>query len=60
MSARRRDPSEKGSAPVKEVSWVVGIGSSAGGLEALESFVGGVSPTDDMAHIVAQQVGPGH
>ena len=60
MSARRRDPSEKGSAPVKEVSWVVGIGSSAGGLEALESFLGGVSPTDDLALIVAQHLAPEH
>ena len=42
------------------MSWVVGIGSSAGGLEALESFLGGVSPTDDLALIVAQHLAPEH
>lgn len=38
--------------------WVVGIGSSAGGLEALQSFVANVPPNLPAAIIIAQHLAP--
>ncbi|HZU83291.1 MAG TPA: chemotaxis protein CheB, partial [Polyangiaceae bacterium] len=38
---------------------VVGIGASAGGLEALEALAKRLSP-DRMAFVVVQHLGPGH
>ena len=37
---------------------VVGIGSSAGGLEALEQFFGGVPPASGLAFVVVQHLDP--
>ena len=39
---------------------VVGIGASAGGLEALQAFVGGLPESGRMAYIVAQHLSPTH
>lgn len=39
-------------------SFVVGIGASAGGLEALEEFFDALSPTDDAAFVVVQHLSP--
>jgi two-component system CheB/CheR fusion protein len=37
---------------------VVGIGASAGGLEAIENFLGGVPPEPDMALVIIQHLSP--
>jgi two-component system CheB/CheR fusion protein len=39
---------------------VVGIGASAGGLEALEQFVGNVKENSGMAYVVVQHLDPTH
>ncbi len=39
---------------------IVGIGSSAGGLEALQELIQNLLITDRMAYIVAQHLGPDH
>ncbi len=39
---------------------LVGIGSSAGGLEALQSFVGALKPGGKVAYVVAQHLAPDH
>ena len=39
---------------------VVGIGASAGGLEALEQFLGNVTPGSGLAFIVVQHLDPNH
>ncbi|WP_235864878.1 chemotaxis protein CheB [Pseudothauera lacus] len=39
---------------------VVGIGASAGGLEALEQFLSGVPPDSGMAYVVIQHLDPTH
>ena len=39
---------------------IVGIGASAGGLEALEQFLGNVSGDSGMAYIVVQHLDPTH
>src|SRR5690606_28177202 len=39
---------------------IVGIGASAGGLEALEQFLGGVPPTSGLAYVVVQHLDPTH
>jgi two-component system CheB/CheR fusion protein len=37
---------------------IIGIGASAGGLEALEQFLGGVPPMSGMAFVVVQHLDP--
>ena len=39
---------------------VVGIGASAGGLEALEQFLGQVPPDSGLAYLVVQHLDPTH
>ncbi|MDY0116696.1 MAG: chemotaxis protein CheB [Sulfurimonadaceae bacterium] len=39
---------------------IVGIGSSAGGLEALQEFIHNLTVNDTMTYIVAQHLGPEH
>ena len=39
---------------------IVGIGASAGGLEALEQFLGSVPPTTGLAYVVVQHLDPTH
>lgn len=39
---------------------IVGIGASAGGLEALEHFLSGVPPDSGMAYVVVQHLDPTH
>ena len=41
-----------------EPSWVVGVGASAGGLEALEEFFDAVPPDSGMAFVVVQHLSP--
>ena len=40
--------------------YIVGIGASAGGLQALEEFFDGVSPDSGMAYVVVQHLSPDH
>lgn len=40
--------------------WLVAVGASAGGLDALKSFVGGLRHTGEVAYVVAQHVSPKH
>ena len=40
--------------------YIVGIGASAGGLEALRTLVGTLEPTGCVAYIVAQHLSPKH
>lgn len=44
--------------PDNENLWVVGIGASAGGLEALQSFVSHLDPNVPAAFIIAQHLAP--
>ncbi len=57
-------PAETGGLPVppreEETFPVVGIGASAGGLEALEEFLRGVPPGSGMAFVVVQHLDPTH
>ncbi|HZY24406.1 MAG TPA: chemotaxis protein CheB, partial [Bacteroidales bacterium] len=39
---------------------IVGIGASAGGLEAIEQFLYNVSDTSGMAYVVVQHLDPTH
>ena len=39
---------------------IIGIGASAGGLEALELFLGGVPPASGLAFVVVQHLDPTH
>src|SRR5664279_4673057 len=48
-------------APPASVSFpIVGIGASAGGLEALEQFLGGVPARSGMAFVIVQHLDPTH
>ncbi len=42
----------------EERSYIVGIGASAGGLEALEAFFGNMPDTDRLAFVVVQHLSP--
>ena len=42
------------------VAHVVGIGSSAGGLEALQELLGSLTPGSGTAYVVAQHLSPQH
>jgi two-component system, chemotaxis family, CheB/CheR fusion protein len=44
----------------KEIFPIVGIGSSAGGLEALENFIGRVPDDSGMAYVIIQHLDPTH
>lgn len=53
-------PSQTSSAPPGKVLTVVGIGASAGGLEALQSFFAAVPVDSGMAFVVIQHLSPDH
>ena len=55
-----RAPKNKPSARVREVFPVVGIGASAGGLEALEQFLARVPAASGMAFVIVQHLDPTH
>src|SRR5436190_8688270 len=40
--------------------YIVGIGASAGGLQALEEFFDSVNPDSGMAYVVVQHLSPDH
>ncbi|MEY4750956.1 MAG: hypothetical protein RIQ60_3170 [Pseudomonadota bacterium] len=46
--------------PVPSRRWYVGVGASAGGLEALSAFVAHLPQGVDMTYIVAQHMSPSH
>jgi two-component system CheB/CheR fusion protein len=46
--------------PRKKSFPIVGIGASAGGLEALETFFANMPPESGMAFVVVQHLSPGH
>src|SRR5512139_4308501 len=57
----RAAPARKGMGPVTQSDFsVVGIGASAGGLEALEQFFGNVKERPGMAFIVVPHLDPSH
>jgi chemotaxis methyl-accepting protein methylase len=63
--SRRQKPanaaSPKTPAPQASVSFpIVGIGASAGGLDALEHFLGHVPPGSGMAFVIVQHLDPTH
>ena len=53
-AARRSHPPKNDSFPI------VGVGASAGGLEALEEFLGGVPEDSGMAFVIIQHLDPTH
>jgi chemotaxis methyl-accepting protein methylase len=57
---KRELPESQGSDHIKKecVFPIVGIGASAGGLEALEQFLGGVAPGSGMAFVIVQHLDP--
>jgi len=57
------DPPGPGSPPPSDAAGlrhVVGIGASAGGLEALQKLVGQLTPTGAVSYVVAQHLSPDH
>ncbi|MBK1842797.1 PAS domain-containing protein [Azospirillum sp. YIM B02556] len=52
-------PTEDG-APPEQVCCIVGIGASAGGLEALQRFFDAVPGDSDLAYVVVQHLSPVH
>lgn len=48
------------SSPPSLATRVVGIGASAGGLEALEQFLGNVGPKSGLAFVIVQHLDPTH
>lgn len=56
-----KDKGKKNPSGQKKDSFpVVGIGASAGGLEALEKFLGHVPETSGMAFVIVQHLDPTH
>ena len=51
---------EKSSDPDNSLFPIVGIGASAGGLEAIEQFLTNVPENSGMAYIVVQHLDPTH
>jgi two-component system CheB/CheR fusion protein len=64
MDRKRRSlkpgPPRRGPAGIGKRFPIVGIGASAGGLEALELFLGGVPAGSGMAFVVVQHLDPTH
>jgi len=63
--AARSDPDPSGSGGSQPsggagLRHVVGIGASAGGLEALQQLVGQLTPTGAVSYVVAQHLSPDH
>ena len=64
-SAFRSEPDPSGSGDPQPsdavvIRHVVGIGASAGGLEALQQLVGQLAPTGAVSYVVAQHLSPNH
>ena len=55
-----RPPSAPGARAAKEPIPIVGIGASAGGLEALEAFFKNMPPESGLAFVVVQHLDPTH
>jgi two-component system CheB/CheR fusion protein len=57
-----RNPTPAGSRALSEASpiRIVGLGASAGGLEALEQFIANVPPATGLAYVVVQHLDPTH
>ena len=53
-------PSPAKAPPAPHIFPIVGIGASAGGLEALEQFLGHVPPACGLAFVVVQHLDPTH
>jgi two-component system CheB/CheR fusion protein len=58
--ARNRRSKAPGGSPSTEEFTVVGIGASAGGLEALRSFLAGLPNNLGVAYVIAQHLDPKH
>lgn len=58
--ARARKKSGSAAAGPDSSPYVVALGASAGGLEALESFIGHVAAGSGMAYVVVQHLDPTH
>ena len=58
--AREADPDGEVGRPRGEICPVVGIGASAGGLEALQEFLGALGSETGMAYVVVQHLAPSH
>ncbi|MBA4374484.1 MAG: chemotaxis protein CheB, partial [Thermodesulfovibrio sp.] len=56
----RASPKETLSRPQRSLFPIVGIGASAGGLEALEQFIGHVPENSGMAFVIVQHLDPTH
>src|ERR1700677_4202222 len=59
-SAGVSTPSSAMNADKTAVNRVVGLGASAGGLEALQQFIANVPPASGMAYVVVQHLDPTH
>ncbi|WP_437660050.1 chemotaxis protein CheB [Sorangium sp. So ce1182] len=55
-----REPAPREPLPQASPSYVVGIGSSAGGLEALRVLIGGLKSADRMSLVIVQHLAPQH
>jgi two-component system CheB/CheR fusion protein len=53
-------PQENASVPPKKLFPIIGIGASAGGLEALEQFLSNVPENSGFAYVVIQHLDPTH
>src|SRR5512137_1387350 len=65
--SKKRSPASKGAAPAaasslkgERPSYIVGMGASAGGLEAFETFFRSMPAESGMAFVVVPHLDPGH
>ena len=60
MSEQNHDPDDRGAPALPAVFPIVGIGASAGGLEAFNEFLDHLAPDLGMAYVLVQHLDPKH
>ena len=60
MSANEAGSSSDGGSHQRDPLYLIGVGASAGGLQALEEFFSAVAANDEAAYVVAQHLAPSH
>ncbi|MCB1955582.1 MAG: EAL domain-containing protein [Rhodocyclaceae bacterium] len=60
MTRNAKAPEKRATSDIRQPSFVVGIGASAGGLEALRQLIGQLPVATGVAYLVAQHLSPQH